>query len=122
MAVKKLDFGGLKMKSTRYYSNLQEKQIAKALGGKQSSNSGATAFQKGDIKTSQWLIEAKTVISHKSSFSIKKAWLIKNKEEAFAMHRPYAALAFNFGPDEENYYVIDEKLFKELLKYVEEEK
>ena len=108
------------MKSTRYYSNRQEKQIAKALGGKQSSNSGATPFQKGDVKTSVVLIEAKTTTSPKSSFSIKKDWLLKNKEEAFAMNRQYSALAFNFGPDEENYYIIDEKLFKKLLNFLQE--
>lgn len=108
------------MKSTRYYSNRQEKQIAKALGGKQSSNSGATPFQKGDVKTSVVLIEAKTTTSPKSSFSIKKDWLLKNKEEAFAMNRHYSALAFNFGPDEENYYIIDEKLFKKLLNFLQE--
>lgn len=107
------------MKSTRFYSDRQEKQIVKKIGGKQSSNSGATSFSKGDIKTKDFLIEAKTVTTVKDSFSIKKSWLIKNKEEAFAMNRRYAALAFNFGPDEENYYIINEKLFKELVKYIE---
>ena len=108
------------MKSTRYYSNRQEKQIAKSLGGKQVANSGATSFHKGDAKTEQFLIEAKTVTKHKDSFAIKLAWLLKNKEEAFAMHKPYNALAFQFGPDEPNYYVIDEKLFKILLNYLQE--
>lgn len=109
------------MKSTRYYSNKQEKQVSKAVGGRQVSNSGATAFHKGDLKTKDFLIECKTVTKVKDSFSIKKLWLIKNKEEAFAMHRRYSALAFNFGPDQENYFIIDEKLFKILVKYVEEE-
>lgn len=109
------------MKSNRYYSDRQEKQIVKKIGGKQTSNSGATSFQKGDIKTKTFLIEAKTVTKVKDSFSIKKSWLIKNKEEAFAMNRQYNALAFNFGPDEQNYYIIDEKLFKILVKYIEEE-
>ena len=108
------------MKSTRYYSNRQEKQIAKSLGGKQVANSGATAFHKGDAKTEQFLIEAKTVTKHKDSFAIKLAWLLKNKEEAFAMNKPYNALAFQFGPDEPNYYIIDEKLFKILLNYLKE--
>lgn len=109
------------MKSTRFYSDRQEKQIVKKIGGKQTSNSGATSFSKGDIRTKQFLIEAKTVTKSKDSFSIKKFWLLKNKEEAFAMNKPYNALAFNFGPDEENYYIIDEKLFKELVKYKEED-
>ena len=45
----------------------------------------------------------------------------KNKEEAFAMNKHYNALAFNFGPDEPNYYVIDEKLFLQLVKYLKED-
>lgn len=109
------------MKPTRFYSDRQEKQIVKKIGGKQTSNSGATSFSKGDIRTKQFLIEAKTVTKSKDSFSIKKAWLMKNKEEAFAMNKPYNALAFNFGPNEENYYIINEKLFKELVKYKEED-
>lgn len=109
------------MKPTRYYSNKQEKQIAKKIGGKQVVGSGSSSFQKGDVKTSHWLIEAKTVTKSKDSFSIKKAWLVKNKEEAFAMNKPYNALAFNFGPNEENYYIINEKLFKELVKYKQED-
>ena len=109
------------MKPTRFYSDKQEKQIVKKIGGKQTSNSGATSFSKGDIRTKQFLIEAKTVTKSKDSFSIKKAWLMKNKEEAFAMNKPYNALAFNFGPNEENYYIINEKLFKELVKYKEED-
>ena len=109
------------MKPTRYYSNKQEKQVVKAIGGRQVSNSGATSFAKGDIKTKTFLIEAKTVTKVKDSFSIKKIWLTKNKEEAFAMNRPYSALAFNFGPEEPNYYIIDEKLFKELVRMMEEQ-
>ena len=34
-------------KPTRFFSNKQEKQIAKELKGKQVANSGATAFRKG---------------------------------------------------------------------------
>ena len=35
--------------STRYFSDQHEKSICKALGGKQTSNSGANRFEKGDI-------------------------------------------------------------------------
>ena len=31
---------------TRFYSNQQERKVAKAVGGKQTANSGATAFSK----------------------------------------------------------------------------
>lgn len=104
-------------KSTRYYSSRQEKHIAKKVNGKQVANSGATAFNKGDVSADSWLFEAKTKTSESSSFSIKKEWLDKNKEEAFAMQKPYSALVFDFG-DGNNFYVLDEKTFlmlKDLL-------
>ena len=41
-----------KPKSTRLFSDKQEKDIAKKVGGKQTSNSGATPWQKGDVLTS----------------------------------------------------------------------
>jgi len=104
-------------KSTRYYSSRQEKSVAKSIRGKQVSNSGATAFNKGDVITDSWLIECKTKVNEAKSFSIKKEWLDKNREERFAMGKSYSALAFSFG-DGENYYVLDEKTFlmlKEML-------
>lgn len=111
----------MRNKPTRFYSNRQEKQIAKAVGGRKTANSGATAFNKGDVTTDLFLIEAKTCVENKKSFSIKKDWLEKNKEEAFAMGKDYSAVAFNFGPDEANYYIIDEKLFKHLNELLEGE-
>ena len=107
--------------STRFYSSKQEKAVAKAVGGKKVANSGATAFNKGDVTTDDMLIECKTCVENKKSFSIKKEWLEKNKEEAFEMGKSYSALAFNFGPDTDNYYVIDEKLFKILKEALENE-
>lgn len=108
-------------KSTRYYSGRQERKVAKVLNGRLVANSGACDFVAGDVTTDLMLIECKTCIEEKKSFSIKKEWLKKNKEEAFEMGKSYSALAFNFGPDSENYYVIDEKLFKELIEYLEKE-
>lgn len=101
-------------KPTRFYSNRQEKQVAKAVNGKQTINSGATPFYKGDVVTDDWMIECKTTTKPKQSFTIKEEWLKKNKEEKYAMGKDYCALAFNFGIDQENYYIIDEKTFKEL--------
>lgn len=108
------------MRPTRFYSDKQEKHIAKVTHGKQTANSGATAFSKGDVRTDQFLIEAKTCVSEKQSFSIKKEWLLKNEEERFAMGKDYSALAFNFG-DDENYYIISEKLFIKLLALLKQE-
>lgn len=108
--------------STRYYSGKQERKIAKQLNGKLTSNSGAARFSAGDVNTELFLIEDKTCMTDKQSFSIKEEWIDKNKEEAFAMNKPYSAIAFNFGPNSENYYVIDERLFKTLNDYLKGEK
>lgn len=32
------------------------------------------------------------------------------------MGKAFTAIAFNFGPDEENHYIIDEFLFQELVE------
>ena len=102
------------MRPTRWYSNRQEKKVAKELGGKKVANSGATAFNKGDVILDDWLIECKTKTKESDSFTIKKDWIIKNKEEAFAMRKSYNALAIDFG-DGEQYYLIDEKIFKKIF-------
>ena len=104
---------------TRFYSSQQEKKVAKAVGGKQTANSGATTFSKGDVTTDEWLIECKTSTTAKASFTIHREWLHKNREEAFAMNKYYNALCFDFGNGSNRYYVIDEKTFlkmKELLQ------
>lgn len=107
-------------KPTRYYSSRQEKRVAKAVKGKQVANSGATDFHKGDVTTDEWLIECKTKTSESSSFSIKKEWLLKNREEMFAMGKSYSALVFDFG-DGNNYYVLDEKTFLQMKEALERE-
>lgn len=100
-------------KSTRYYSSRQEKHVAKSIKGKQVANSGATAFSKGDVTDSAWLFECKTKTEECKSFSIKKEWLDKNKEETFAMGKTHSALVFDFG-DGNNYYVLDEQTFLKM--------
>ena len=109
------------IRPTRFYSSKQEKQVAKAIGGRTVANSGATLFNKGDVTTSNILVECKTCVTEKKSFSIKKEWLEKNKEEAFEMGKDYSVLVFNFGPDTDNYYVIDERTFKLLQELLEKE-
>lgn len=103
-------------KPTRYYSHKQEAKVAEELGGKVQPNSGAVPFDKGDVVLDKWLIEAKTSTTDKLSFAIKKGWLEKNIQESLFMGKPYSALVFNFGPGQENYYVIDEQTFKEFLE------
>ena len=107
-------------KPTRYYSSKQEKDVANNLSGRRTSNSGATDFGgKSDVSVeSLFNIECKTKTTHCESISIKKDWFIKNKEEAAFMGKAHTAIVFNFGPNEENHYIIDEYLFNTLLEYL----
>ena len=105
--------------STRYHSTKQEKKIAKAVNGKRTPNSGATTFRKGDVTTDNWLFEAKTKMEESKSFTIKREWIEKNKEEAFAMGKDYNALVIDFG-DGKQFYLLDEKTFLRMKDCLEE--
>ncbi len=108
-----------KIQPTRHYSKQQENKVASKLGGNRTLNSGATLYQKGDVLTEKFLLECKTKTSASASISIQKEWLEKNEKESLFMGKPYNALAFNFGPNERNYYIIDEYLFELLLSALE---
>jgi len=105
-------------KPTRYYSKKQEDQVAKTLNGTRQKNSGATMFAKGDVLTEKFLLEMKTKTTHAESITIKKEWFEKNIKETLIVGKPYSAIGFNFGPGEENHYIISEELFEELLEYL----
>lgn len=110
-------------KPTRFYSNRQEKAVAKAVNGKQQANSGASTWQKGDVENKYFLIECKTVIGtrHKS-FSIKEEWLDKIAEEAIGMRKQGWALCFEYNQTDNNrYYVISERMFQLLNYFMEKE-
>ena len=121
MGTKTRDKAGQKL-PTRYFSNKQEKQVAEALNGRQTPNSGATAWIKGDVLAEDWLLECKTKMTASESISIKKDWIQKNREEMVFLGKKYQAIVFNFGPDDENHYIIDEFLFKELQEYLANKK
>ena len=108
------------IKPTRYYSSKQENKVAKAIGGKQVTNSGATPFNKGDVTDDNWLLEAKTCVRNQNSFSIKKEWFEKNKEESIYMKKAHSAVVFSFGPDSPNYYVLDENTFLDMKNLLDE--
>lgn len=107
--------------STKYYSNKQEKTVARTLKGHQVGGSGASIYQKGDVSLDKILIECKTSITDKSSYSVKKETLDKIREESIMMHKYFSILAFNFGPSSENYYVIDQDTMKYLVDKINEE-
>ena len=114
---------GAKPLPTRHYSSAQEKAVAKAVNGKVQKNSGATDFAKGDIITSgvnSFLLECKTKTSASESISIKKEWFEKNRQDCLLTGTPHQAVVFNFGPGEENHYIIDEYLFQFLKEKLDE--
>ena len=109
--------------STRYFSDLQEKAVCEVCNATQQPSSGSGKFRKGDVinRDASLLIECKTCMSEKDSFSIKKEWIKKNREEAFSQRVFDGCIAFNFGPEQENYFVINEKLMRFLIEKLEEE-
>lgn len=107
--------------STRYFSDMHEKSVCKAIGAQQQSNSGAGHFKKGDVVTSSFLIECKTCMKEKDSVSIKREWIEKNKNESFSIRKPNQAICFNFEPEGKNYYVINERLMRYLVEKIEQE-
>lgn len=114
-----------KKKPTRYYSDRQEKSIAKAIGGRQTANSGATAYSKGDITEGDrtgWLMEAKTCMKDQKTFTMHEEWFDKNKAESIFMKKDYSAVVFNFGPGKPNYYCVDEYTFLEMKDALEEKR
>ena len=72
-------------KATRDFSDAQEKAVCRLLGGQQVANSGAGHFCKSDVvvKDASLGIECKTSTTVKGSFTVKREWLDKSKEESF---------------------------------------
>ncbi len=96
----------------------QENNVAKALGGRRTPNSGATAFVKGDVIVGNVIIECKTKTKEVNSFTIYESWLKELNEEKIGMGKTLSALAISFNAGDKNYYVIDENAMKMLVKMV----
>ena len=99
--------------NNRQYSKKQETRAAKALSGKRTANSGASTFDKGDVKATELLVECKTLSKPQTSHTLKKEWLTKAYDEAIARGVHFSALCIDFG-DGSNYYVVSERDFIEL--------
>jgi len=75
----------------------------------------------GDVQNEKWLFEAKTCMKEQDSFSIKKEWLIKLKQETYSMNKEFSALIFNFGKqNEENFYILNERDFIQIINLLNE--
>jgi hypothetical protein len=78
------------------HGNKSEKRVAKKLGMKQTPASGALPGAKGDMKNSEYLMEAKSTIN--SSMQLQKGWLDKIQKEAMAINRvPAVTISFVVG-------------------------
>lgn len=103
----------MERKPNRFYSKKQERKGNRFLGLKDTPNSGATVFAKGDGVDKYLLMEYKTVTKPQKSHTLKKEWFDKNQEEAFSRGKRFAALCFDFG-DGNNYVAVNIQDFKEL--------
>ena len=110
--------------ATRYCSTIQEERVAKKFDGFRNISSGSSKFNKSDVRVddASLSIECKTVMAPKDSFSIKKEWIEKHKQEAWSNRLANSVIAFNFDyQDSHDYYVIDDVLMKFLVEKLIEE-
>lgn len=117
--------------STKKFSNMQEKRIAKKLGGKTQPASGALpiASLKSDVKVTNsedWkvLISAKTsmVKNHqagKRSFTLKKEWLEEVKHQAFEGGYDFGVVSISFD-NRQDFYILEDVDFENMLKALHE--
>lgn len=107
--------------NSRFYSDRQEKQIAKKVSGRVQPNSGGTAFGGGDVLADDILIEAKTTSTKQNSMKVRLEWVEKAKEQAFEQGRTRSAVALRFNPDEnKDYYIITDDMLSEYLSLLKQ--
>lgn len=94
--------------STVKKSDLQTAFVAEKLKMKPTPRSGATLRRKGDAQDGLSIVECKTYMDERDSFTVKREWLDKVERERREDRKRYAFLVQNFGgkPDEDNYVVI----------------
>jgi Holliday junction resolvase len=103
----------------RKKSQKQERRITKSLQeikeeARQTMSSGAIWFNKSDVVSKNFRIEAKTRTKPSKSITIKKEWLEKIEKEAFLTGKT-PALAFSFG-DGKDYFILTDKDFYEIVE------
>ena len=97
-----------------------EKRIAKRLGGRRHSMSGAHFKQKGDSSTELLLIESKS--TKKASISLKQAWLEKTNADALMQNKtPAVTITFENieGRTERDWILLPLWFVQDLLKEAE---
>lgn len=117
--------------STKKFSNMQEKRIAKKLGGTTQPASGALpiASLKSDVKVTNsenWkvLVSAKTSMvknyqAGKRSFTLKKEWLEEVKHQAFEGGYDFGVVSISFD-NRKDFYIVEDVDFENMLKALKE--
>jgi hypothetical protein len=96
-------------------SRKHEDRLAKKLGGKRTAASGAFWNRKGDVRTTDWLVEHKW--TGKASFSIKASILEKIINEAILDSRmPVLGVSLN----NQNYCIVLEDDLIEMRETIRE--
>lgn len=107
--------------ATRDFSNIQENNVAKLLGGRRTANSGATTFSKGDVIAGSVLIECKTKMTECGSFSVSKNWLKTVERERLEMGKKASAVAISFDAGKTSFFIIGPALMKRLVELLNSE-
>ena len=98
-------------------SKKQEERIAKLFNTTPTPRSGGGNWKKGDVLSENYLIECKTSVTPKLTYSVKKLDLDKAKHEARQMRKENSILSFTIGENFEDYFIVDTKFIKDYLGY-----
>lgn len=106
-----------RFKAKGKHGQASEKRLAKLTGGKQTRASGALDFEKGDLKFTVLLAEAKATV--RKSLSLKYEWLVKITKEALPLNRrPVVFISFVEESGKDKLYgdwvLIPRTLYEEL--------
>lgn len=108
-------------KPNRYFSKKQETKVARELEMKCTPNSGATSFDKGDVKDNHLLLECKTCTKPQSSMTVKKEWLTNIKKEQYQMNKSMSGVVIDFGVNKDQYVILTMEDFKQLYELYKRE-
>jgi N-dimethylarginine dimethylaminohydrolase len=102
--------------SNKKRANKWEKKLAKKFGMKQTISSGSGVWEKGDLKSVEFVGESKK--TQQDSISLRREWLekiqieAKNKNKEWFVHIGFTDL---YDKELINAVVISEKMFKMLI-------
>lgn len=101
--------------TTKYKSNLQEKRVAKELGGRRVIASGSLWFASSDVRHDNLLVECKT--TDKDYYSLSLATWEKIEKEAVRDGLRIPVMCIDIKGGEESYAVFLENHFKHYKRY-----